>query len=30
LGEYGGFWFEPAPLLKELVEQGKGFANFKK
>ena len=30
LGEYGGFWFEPAPLLKQLAEQGKGFADFNK
>ncbi|MFT5312299.1 MAG: 3-hydroxyacyl-CoA dehydrogenase, partial [Paraglaciecola sp.] len=30
LGEYGGFWFEPAPLLKALAEQGKGFADFKR
>ena len=30
LGEYGGFWFEPAPLLKTLAEQGKAFADFKK
>jgi 3-hydroxyacyl-CoA dehydrogenase len=30
LGEYGGHWFEPAPLLKELAEQGKRFSDFKK
>ena len=29
LGEYGGHWFEPAPLLKKLAEQGKRFADFK-
>ncbi|ABG40434.1 3-hydroxyacyl-CoA dehydrogenase [Paraglaciecola sp. T6c] len=29
LGEYGGHWFEPAPLLKQLAEQGKRFADFK-
>lgn len=30
LGEYGKAWFEPAPLLKSLAEQGKGFADYKK
>ncbi len=25
-----GFWWEPAPLLKKLAEQGKGFADFDK
>ncbi|GAA0853039.1 3-hydroxyacyl-CoA dehydrogenase NAD-binding domain-containing protein [Aliiglaciecola litoralis] len=30
LGDYGKMWFEPAPLLKKLAEQGKGFADFKK
>jgi 3-hydroxyacyl-CoA dehydrogenase len=29
LGEYGKMWFEPAPLLKKLAEQGKRFADFK-
>ena len=29
LGEYGSHWFEPAPLLKQLAEQGKRFADFK-
>src|SRR6202163_1183576 len=23
-----GFWWEPAPLLKKLAEEGKGFADF--
>lgn len=27
LGEYGAHWFQPAPLLKQLAEQGKGFAD---
>jgi 3-hydroxyacyl-CoA dehydrogenase len=26
LGEYGQHWFEPAPLLKKLAEQGKKFS----
>ncbi|MFT6897897.1 MAG: 3-hydroxyacyl-CoA dehydrogenase [Paraglaciecola sp.] len=30
LGEYGGHWFEPAPLLKSLAEQGKRFADVNK
>ncbi|GAC13092.1 3-hydroxyacyl-CoA dehydrogenase [Aliiglaciecola lipolytica E3] len=30
LGEYGKAWFEPAPLLKRLAEQGKRFADFAK
>lgn len=30
LGEYGGFWFEPAPLIKQLAEQGKSFASLGK
>jgi 3-hydroxyacyl-CoA dehydrogenase len=30
LGEYGGHWFEPAPLLKKLAEQGKRFSDFSK
>ena len=30
LGEHGAHWFEPAPLLKELAEQGKRFSDFKK
>jgi 3-hydroxyacyl-CoA dehydrogenase len=30
LGEYGGHWFEPAPLLKRLAEQGKCFADVNK
>ena len=30
LGEYGKAWFEPAPLLKQLAEQGKRFADYKK
>jgi 3-hydroxyacyl-CoA dehydrogenase len=30
LGEHGINWFEPAPLLKELAEQGKRFSDFKK
>lgn len=30
LGEYGQHWFEPAPLLKKLAEQGKGFADLAK
>lgn len=30
LGEYGGHWFEPAPLLKRLAEQGKRFADVNK
>ena len=25
LGDYGKAWFKPAPLLKQLVEQGKSF-----
>ncbi|HJX84690.1 MAG TPA: 3-hydroxyacyl-CoA dehydrogenase, partial [Candidatus Angelobacter sp.] len=25
-----GFWWEPAPLLKKLAEQGKGFTDFDK
>lgn len=29
LGEYGKMWFEPAPLLKQLAEQGKKFADYK-
>lgn len=29
LGEYGKMWFEPAPLLKKLAEQGKRFADYK-
>ena len=28
LGEYGQHWFEPAPLLKQLAEQNKRFADF--
>jgi 3-hydroxyacyl-CoA dehydrogenase len=28
LGEYGGHWFQPAPLLKKLAEQGKRFADL--
>lgn len=30
LGEYGKHWFEPAPLIKQLAEQGKGFASLNK
>lgn len=30
LGEYGKMWFEPAPLLKQLAEQGKRFADYRK
>ncbi len=29
LGEYGKAWFEPAPLIKQLAEQGKKFSDFK-
>ncbi|GAB2707837.1 3-hydroxyacyl-CoA dehydrogenase NAD-binding domain-containing protein [Aliiglaciecola aliphaticivorans] len=29
-GDYGKAWFEPAPLLKQLAEQGKRFADFRK
>jgi len=28
LGEHGKNWFEPAPLLKKLAEQGKRFADL--
>mgnify|MGYP003632424052 CR=1 FL=1 len=28
LGEYGGHWFQPAPLLKKLAEQGKRFSDL--
>ncbi|WP_340678718.1 3-hydroxyacyl-CoA dehydrogenase NAD-binding domain-containing protein [Paraglaciecola sp.] len=28
LGEYGQHWFEPAPLLKKLAQQGKRFADL--
>lgn len=28
LGEYGQHWFQPAPLLKRLAEQGKKFADL--
>lgn len=30
LGEYGKHWFEPAPLIKQLAEQGKTFASLNK
>lgn len=30
LGQYGKDWFEPAPLLKQLAEQGKSFADLTK
>ncbi|WJG10743.1 3-hydroxyacyl-CoA dehydrogenase NAD-binding domain-containing protein [Aliiglaciecola sp. LCG003] len=29
LGDYGKMWFEPAPLLKKLAEQGKRFVDYK-
>lgn len=29
LGEYGGRWFEPAPLLLELAAAGKSFKDYK-
>jgi 3-hydroxyacyl-CoA dehydrogenase len=28
LGEYGGHWFQPSPLLKKLAEQGKRFSDL--
>jgi 3-hydroxyacyl-CoA dehydrogenase len=30
LGEYGSHWFEPAPIIKQLAEQGKTFASLGK
>lgn len=30
LGEYGDHWFTPAPLIKQLAEQGKTFASLAK
>ncbi|WP_026377146.1 3-hydroxyacyl-CoA dehydrogenase NAD-binding domain-containing protein [Aestuariibacter salexigens] len=30
LGDYGKAWFEPAPLLAKLAEQGKSFKQFKR
>lgn len=29
LGEYGEMWFKPAPLLEQLVAEGKKFSQFK-